>query len=889
MRKVYTLVLLVITFTAKAQFVTIPDTNFVLSLNYYGLGSCFTGNQLDTTCPGVAATLSLTLPRSGAIRDFAGIEYFRNLQYLSIGGSNMILNALPPSLDTFMCYGLLTLPPLPPTMKMLVLDHDSLSSISSFPPSLTYLRINYAQITSLPNLPAGLEYMDVSQLPITTFPVLPSTLKTLIATFGYYGPGSLNTVPALPAGLEHFDITDQYSVTSLPALPSSLKYLGLTGVHISPFPALPANLDTLFIEQVFAYNTLPPLNANLKFLDCWGTQISTFPTLPAGLKSFFFGLTPVTVFPTLPAGLEELGCDNIPWTSLPAMPAGLTLLSVYNTPLTSLPPMPSTLRYLECGGNQLTSLPNLPDTMYYLSCYRNPQLMCLPHIRYVHQLDIYQTGISCLPGGLSYWSGPSHSAYPVCDFVNPNNCGAFWNIGGRVYFDGNNNCTYDTTDGTSPGVKVQLYDNGSLVQQMYSMGLGTYAFNVDGNFTTYTLQVDTSGIPLSLSCPSLGYDSAVLSSIDTVAANINFGLVCNGHPFDVGVTSIVRSRGLFPGTTVGIMLHAGDMAQVYGARCALGISGQVQVTFSGPVTFAGADSLALTPNSVSGNTVSWTVADFGTVDYARDFNFKLNVDTTAGLDSLVCITVSVTPVIGDNNPGNNSWTTCFRVGNSLDPNEKEVYPSGTIDSSQKWLTYTIHFQNTGTAAAQHIYVTDTLDSDIDVSSFQLLAYSHQPLVQLRENAVRFDFLNINLPDGNTNEPLSHGYVQYKVKLKDNLPIGTQISNTAFIYFDFNAPVVTNTTTNTIAVISSLGDMRHKTQDVRLFPNPANDRVTISIDESMIGAIATVSDITGRKMAAVQLQTPNTKLQTDKLASGAYFVTVADKQGEGETKKLMIQK
>src|SRR5206468_6143358 len=130
------------------------------------------------------------------------------------------------------------------------------------------------------------------------------------------------------------------------------------------------------------------------------------------------------------------------------------------------------------------------------------------------------------------------------------------------------------------------------------------------------------------------------------------------------------------------------------------------------------------------------------------------------------------------------------------------------------------------------------------------------LVQLKENAVRFNFPNINPPDSNTNEPLSHGYVQYKVKLKNNLPIGTQINNTAFIYFDFNAPVVTNTTTNTIALVSSVGDKRHKTQDVRLYPNPASDVVTISVDETMIGSTATITDLTGRKVAAVQLSTVN---------------------------------
>jgi hypothetical protein len=40
---------------------------------------------------------------------------------------------------------------------------------------------------------------------------------------------------------------------------------------------------------------------------------------------------------------------------------------------------------------------------------------------------------------------------------------------------------------------------------------------------------------------------------------------------------------------------------------------------------------------------------------------------------------------------------------------------------------------------------------------------------------------------------------YSIKLLNNLPIGTQIKNTAYIYFDFNEAVITNTTVNTLSV------------------------------------------------------------------------------------------
>ena len=45
----------------KAQFVTIPDANFVTWLNNNGFSSCMNGNQLNASCPAVQNTIALNL------------------------------------------------------------------------------------------------------------------------------------------------------------------------------------------------------------------------------------------------------------------------------------------------------------------------------------------------------------------------------------------------------------------------------------------------------------------------------------------------------------------------------------------------------------------------------------------------------------------------------------------------------------------------------------------------------------------------------------------------------------------------------------------------------------------------------------------------------------
>jgi hypothetical protein len=61
----------------------------------------------------------------------------------------------------------------------------------------------------------------------------------------------------------------------------------------------------------------------------------------------------------------------------------------------------------------------------------------------------------------------------------------------------------------------------------------------------------------------------------------------------------------------------------------------------------------------------------------------------------------------------------------------------------------------------------------------------------------FTFENILLPDSTTNFEGSLGHVYFQVKPRAGLVPGTVIENTAAIYFDFNAPIITNTTFHTI--------------------------------------------------------------------------------------------
>ncbi len=119
-------------------------------------------------------------------------------------------------------------------------------------------------------------------------------------------------------------------------------------------------------------------------------------------------------------------------------------------------------------------------------------------------------------------------------------------------------------------------------------------------------------------------------------------------------------------------------------------------------------------------------------------------------------------------------------------------------------------------------------------------------------------------------------------------ITTSLNDSLFphLNFGFDSALAAPSSTQTLLSLSS---------SFSLFPNPASNTITITVDESMLNSLpngqagtATVYDITGRKIVAAQLKTTNIKLETENFSSGIYFVTIENEKGRA-TKKLVIEK
>jgi uncharacterized repeat protein (TIGR01451 family) len=140
---------------------------------------------------------------------------------------------------------------------------------------------------------------------------------------------------------------------------------------------------------------------------------------------------------------------------------------------------------------------------------------------------------------------------------------------------------------------------------------------------------------------------------------------------------------------------------------------------------------------------------------------------------------------------------------AYDPNDKQVFPNGYSEmhyiDNDTVLEFLVRFQNTGNAPATDVRIRDTLDMNLDLSTFELVANSHSlfTTVDAATREVDFYFQDIQLPDSVNNEPESHGLVSFKIRPTENLPLLTELTNTASIFFDNNPPIVTNTTWSTI--------------------------------------------------------------------------------------------
>jgi uncharacterized repeat protein (TIGR01451 family) len=206
------------------------------------------------------------------------------------------------------------------------------------------------------------------------------------------------------------------------------------------------------------------------------------------------------------------------------------------------------------------------------------------------------------------------------------------------------------------------------------------------------------------------------------------------------------------------------------------------------------------------------------------------------------------------------------------------------------IEYTIRFQNTGTDTAFNVVILDTLSQWFAPESIELGASSHPYRFTLKGNGILdFAFDNIMLPDSNVNEPLSHGFVSFKINQRADIPLETNLYNSAAIYFDFNEPVITNETHHRVGEdFLTVGTYTSQyNYSVQIRPNPMEQQSILEI----VGAPADktytlrIYNILGNQVR-LQNNTGNKfAIQRGELTTGQYIFQIEEL---GISGKLIVQ-
>lgn len=691
--------------------------------------------------------------------------------------------------------------------------------------------------------------------------------------------------------LKHFYCSNT-SISALPSLPSTLEYLALQSSFLTSVSLELPNLKEFYCGGNFIINielnmpnlefffcdnndlsTLPILPSGLKQLSCSHNIIDSLPQLPASLNSLNCSYNHITLLPNLPDGLFHLACDHNFLNALSNLNLNLDFLDCSNNFLSDLPELPFLLKTLRCDSNQLTGLSTLPN-LFELSCKDN-FLQCLPKLpETLSDLNLNNNNLTCLPNYLPIMNNQLFSL-PLClenDTINnPNNCEQINFISGYVYKDIDQNCS--NSNFVISNVQVQI--ENTTTQEIHlqtTLANGSYFMSAENGDFLIRINEQTLPSGLEVYCPTSNEISASINT--STSTNNDFGLVCSGY--DLGTQSVHTTGWVFPGQVHQVHVNAGDLS--LGLACAPHVSGDIHVSVSGPV-----GSISF-PNatSVQGNTATYSVTDFQGI--ISDITFVIQTDTLAQTDDEFCVNVSILNTEQtDSNPQNDIYTFCYSVINSYDPNVKLTSPELVLPGYQDEFTYTIYFQNTGSAPAFNIRIEDVLDQKLDVNTFRAVAASHHFTSSIntsnRKLTVRFPA--IMLPDSTSNAEESIGFIQYKVKPIQGLQEGTKIYNTASIFFDYNEPIVTNTTENLFSQTASV--QMNELVDLKMFPNPTNKLITFSGAE--VNQIK-VTDVMG-KIMFVSSVTSN-QVSVEELKNGVYFIELETSLGI-QFKQLVVQK
>jgi hypothetical protein len=724
-----------------------------------------------------------------------------------------------------------------PLLTVLFCEWNQLTSLV-YSPSHAITNLDYSG-NSLSNLDVSvftnLKLLNCSNNNITTLNVLPLTNLTMLEC-------NNNNVSTL----------DVSTLTNLVRL--SVNWAGLTALDVTPLVNL-TYLDCGRNFQISSLDVTPLTHLSTHNFDETAITYMDFSTVHNSLTNLGFGNNS---FPPIDlnqfSNLQYLAISHAsPWTTMDVSSL-IHLKSLYlstsNLTTLDLSGCHSLIKVIINSNPNLvylnlkTGIPYVGSSVYDIS--NNPNLI------FICCNDNDVTAIT----NASYYN----TALVINSYCSFNPGGNYNVIKGKINYDlDNNGC--DSNDLIESNIRVNLTDG--ITQ-------GASFTNNEGNYTFYT-QAGSFDLTPAIENPSWFTFSPATATIAFADNNNNtatqdFCITANGvHPdLEVILAPITQARPGFDAIYKLVYRNKGNVSLSNWTGLSLNYD-------STKMTFLTASQI--TTNSAAGFLeFGYTVNPFesGSIE----ITFHINTPTDASpvnIGDHLGFTATVTPVVADENPADNTFSYSQTVVGSFDPNDITCIEGNVVPTSEigEYLHYVINFENTGTADAQNIVVSDIINQEqFDLSSLQVVNSSNPVTAKLTGNIAEFIFQNISLHSG------GHGNILIKIKSKGSLAQGDNVSKQANIYFDYNAPVATNIENTIFQTLSNPSFPQDAT--ISLYPNPTQHTVNIKANNTITSV--QLFDVQGRLLQTKLVNENNIILDITTQSAGVYFIKVTTDKG-----------
>ena len=436
-------------------------------------------------------------------------------------------------------------------------------------------------------------------------------------------------------------------------------------------------------------------------------------------------------------------------------------------------------------------------------------------------------------------------------------------ISGKTWLDTNLDCANQPGEPSLAFAPVRATGAGTFGN--YADQSGQYKIAVGQG--TYQVQA-ASGNPLLQACQTIP-EVNIQAPGQQVTADLPYKETAHCPLLSVGLTT-PRLRRCFDNTYHVFYRNQGT---------AVAAGAVVEATLDPSFVF---QSSTIPVTGSVGNKYTFEVGDLAP-GQSGSFHFTIKVSCGASLGQLHCVDVRMLPE-NDCTAGlpEATYSECRKNTSSFDPNDKHAFVDGmeaeaTVEVG-KDIEYLINFQNTGTDTAFTVVVEDPISPNLDIMRVQPTSASHAFRMDIKEGRIlRFTFDNIMLPDSNVNEPLSHGFVKFRIAQAPGLDPGVDIRNRAGIYFDYNSPVITNEVhLSTIALTNGTG-APVQVSSVKAYPNPFDRNLVFEVHcrECTGEKRLDLFDMTGRLILSETFTGARYEMITKQLHAGVFFYSVSE--------------